>query len=177
MLDLDSFPLTTNSDLKGPYRLTLTEFKLLPVPAEQLRARNAIYWLEQFIDDAQVEGKINPDSLTPIHRFTKGIYTRELTMPQGAIIVGERHAQEHLVMMTEGFCTVLTEHGWEDLEAPCTFTAPAGSKRVFFVHEQSTWITVHRTDAETLEAVERDLIIPERFPKTINSVIAIRGNE
>lgn len=177
MLDLNAFPLTTNSDLEGPYRLTLNEFKLLPVPPEQLRARNAIYFLEQYIDDSQDDGKIHPDTLTPVHRFTKGIYTRELTMPRGTIIVGKRHAQEHLVMMTEGFCTVLTERGWEDLHAPCTFTSPAGEKRVLFVHETTTWITIHRTDAETLEDVEADLIIQERSPKTINSAIESRGQE
>jgi hypothetical protein len=177
MLDLDAFPQTTNLALAGPHRLTVAEFNSLPVPPEQLQARQSIRWLEQFINDAAVDGKLNPDSLTPVHRFTKGIYTRELTMPPGTIIVGKRHAQEHLVMMTEGFCTVLTERGWEDLHAPCTFTSPAGEKRVLFVHEQTTWVTIHRTDAETLEDVEADLILQEQYPVSINSAIETRGSE
>lgn len=170
MLDLSTFPQSSNLALTGPYRLTLEQFQALPVPAEQMKARKAIYWLEGVLDQMNCEGKIDEDTLKPIHRFSKGIYTRELTMPAGTVIVGKRHAQEHLVVMTEGFCTVLTERGWEDLRAPCTFTSPAGEKRVLFVHEQTTWMTIHRTDAETLPEVEADLIINERPSIAINKV-------
>lgn len=121
-----------------------------------------IYTLQAMLEGIDSPSKIDPDTLTPIHRFTQGIYTRELTMPAGTIIVGKRHAQEHLVTMIKGFCTCVTERGWEDLYGYNTFTSPAGEKRVLFIHEETTWITTHRTDETTLEEVEKDLILSEQ---------------
>jgi len=173
VFDLSTLPSTSNLALTGHYRLTLEQFHALAVPAEVLKARTMIYELEAMLNDIHSEASITPDTLTPIHRFTEGIYTRELTMPAGTIIVGKRHAQEHLVTMTKGFCTCVTERGWEDMHGSTTFLSPAGEKRVLFIHEETTWITTHRTDAITLDSVEKDLIlneqslIPHKYTKQI----------
>jgi len=171
----EQFPQTSNLSLSGPQRLTLQQFQELPVSGVQLARRDSIYQLEALINS--LPQKIGPNDIEPVHHFCKGIYTRELTMPQGTIIVGKRHAQEHLVQILSGHCSVFTERGREDLEGPCMFKSPAGEKRVVIVHEETTWVTIHHTNAETLEDVEADLIIQERFPKSINSVIALRGKE
>lgn len=163
MLDISTLPQTSNLALTGPYRLTLEQFYAMQVSEPVLRARDMIYTLEEMLNSITGPNKINPDTLTPIHRFTAGIYTRELTMPAGTIIVGKRHAQEHLVTMTKGFCTCFTERGWEDMRGCTTFLSPAGEKRVLFIHEETTWITTHRTDAITLEEVEKDLILSEQY--------------
>ncbi|MDO8385091.1 MAG: hypothetical protein Q7T13_01660 [Polaromonas sp.] len=169
--ELNELPAIANSELVAlgiPYRLTLTEYQALPVSLETLKVRALIYDLEAALHNAAPGTQIHEDTLTPIHRFSKGIYTRELTMPAGTVIVGKRHAQEHLVMMTEGYCTVFTERGQEDLTAPCTFISPAGEKRVLIVHEQTTWTTIHRTDATDLQEVEADLILRESPHKELN---------
>jgi hypothetical protein len=176
MLDLTKFESTSNLALTGEYRLTLEQFRALPASVKVLKSRKAIYELEATINTIDSEARIYEDTLVPVHRFTAGIYTRELTMPTGTIIVGKRHAQEHIVMMTEGFCTVVTERGWEDLHAPCTFTSPAGEKRVLFIHEKTTWITVHRTDATTPESAEDDLILTERPEEAINTIQLLGEN-
>ena len=170
MMELLNLPQSSNLALTGPYRLTLDEFYSLPVPEQQQHARTLILSLQATIDSLQAEGvqTISSDTLLPVHRFSKGIYTRELTMPAGTVIVGKRHAQEHIVLMTEGHCTVFTERGQEELHAPCTFVSPAGEKRVLFVHEQTTWTTVHRTDETDLDAVERDLILTESPHEALN---------
>jgi hypothetical protein len=161
---LAELPSTSHLTMSGPCELTLEQFRSLPVPAEQLRARNMIYALEdhlkQFAADGG-EGVITPDTLTPVHRFGQGVYSRSLTMPPGAVIVGKRHAKEHFVIMSEGVCTVFTERGQEDLVAPCVFKSPAGEKRVLMIHEQTTWTTIHDTQTTTLEAAEADLILTE----------------
>jgi hypothetical protein len=178
MLDvlLNHFPITSNFDLSGPTRLTREQFEQLPATADQLWRRRAIHWLEAAINSLPPsEHSITEHRLTPVHTFCKGVYTRELTMPEGSIIVGKRHAQEHIVMVLKGCCTVFTEHGMQDLEAPCMFTSPAGGKRAFVVHEETTLLTIHHTNAETLEGVEADLIIPERPPVSINKANRIEG--
>jgi hypothetical protein len=166
VFDLTIFQPTSNLALTGPSRLTLEQFHALPVPYEVSRARSLIYGLEAFINSTIDAGRIDENTLTPVHRFSNGVYTRELTMPTGTIIVGKRHAQEHLVTMIKGFCTCYTERGQEDLYGFNSFHSPAGEKRVLFIHEETTWITTHRTDATDLAAVENDLILKEQslFP-------------
>jgi quercetin dioxygenase-like cupin family protein len=168
---LAELPPSTSLSLTGPYRVTIEEFEALPVTAMQLEARLLIYTLEAEIDRLAREGAevLTPTSLEPKHHFSKGIYTRELTMPAGVLVVGKRHAQEHIVMVTRGRCTVFTERGQEEVTAPLTFVSPAGEKRVFLVHEDTTLITVHRTDATSLDEVERDLILTDPNPLLINS--------
>lgn len=176
VFDLSKLPETSNLALAGPFRLTLEEFHAIPVTEQVMCARTMIYRLEEMINSMEDSCRIDQDTLTPIHRFTNGIYSRELTMPAGTIIVGKRHAQEHLVTMTKGFCTCITERGWEDLNGSITFVSPAGEKRVLFVHEETTWITTHRTDAKTLELAEKELIlsehasIPHKYKKEIQGV-------
>lgn len=173
MFDPTLFEPTTNTGLVGPSRLTLAEFYETPVSHQQYAAREAIYHLEDVI--ATVPGHLTDKSLTPIHKMIDGVYTRELTMPAGTIIVGKRHAQEHLVVMTKGFCTVLTERGWEDLSGSCSFHSPAGEKRVLFVHEETTWITIHRTQATDLEVIESELILADVPTNRLNIRIKFKG--
>lgn len=158
-MDLMTLPETSNLNLVGPRRLTNEEFLALPVPAAQLEARSLIQRLEALLKTADDSIRLDEGTLVPIHRHMAGIYMRELTMPPGSVIVGKRHAQEHAVMMTKGECVVVTERGQETLVAPCTFISPAGEKRALFIIEETTWVTVHRTDAEGMEAIEQDLIL------------------
>ncbi len=160
MLDLSLFEATSNLALVGPSRLTIEQFYAVPVSEQQLRARQCIYRLEEVLNSQPLH--LDSKSIEPVHRFCNGVYTREVTFPAGSIIVGKRHAQEHLVTMTRGFCTCLTERGWEDMAGCFSFHSPAGEKRVLFIHEDTTWITTHRTDETTLEGVEKDLILTEQ---------------
>lgn len=159
MFDIRTLPQFSQTTLSGPSTITLQEFQSIPISTEQAAARKAIDDLQLAIE--QQEGHMTADTLEPIHRILNGVYMRELTMPAGTIIVGKRHAREHYVTVLSGFCTVVTERGWEDIVGPCTFKSPAGEKRVFFVHEDTTLITTHRTDAKTLEEIEAELILPE----------------
>lgn len=143
-----------------PYELTYEQFEALPVSEQCLRARALILGLQEWI--CGQEGSFGADAITPIHRFTRGgMYCRELTMPAGLLIVGKRHAKEHLVVMTKGACTLFTERGREELSGSTTFISPAGEKRVLVIHEETTWLTVHSTPYTDPALIERDITIPE----------------
>lgn len=160
-MDLMTLPETSNMALVGPDRLTLAEFEAMPVPAVQREVRGLITRLEGVLRGASGDIRLDEETLVPIHRHMPGVYMRELTMPAGAVIVGKRHAQVHAVMMTRGECVVVTERGQETMTAPCTFISPAGEKRVLFIISETTWVTVHRTDADSLPSIEQDLILKE----------------
>jgi len=94
-----------------------------------------------------------------VHRFTKGIYVREIFMPAGTYITSKIHKTEHPFIISKGSCTVWTDEGEEVLiQAPyCGITKP-NTRRLLYIHEDCVWTTIHATDKTTPEEVEDDII-------------------
>ncbi len=181
--NIQSLPLTSNQDLSilnRPKRLSLETFNDLEVSQQETQAREMIYALEETLHaqpgsiTAETQGELG---MEPVHRFTNGIYTRELYIPPNRCVVGKRHAIEHIVMLTSGACMCATERGIEYMIAPMTFISPAGEKRVVMTYSDigCTWVTIHRTDETDLDAVEKDVIISE--PKREAVYASIRQNK
>lgn len=166
-MDINALPLTRNQDLVSintKTRLSLSEFEAISVPEEQANVRRQIYALEQHMHGLSCTFNDKEYELiaTPVHRFVQGLYHRELTIPPGQIVVGKRHAIEHIVMLTAGSCLCITERGKEYMTAPMTFISPAGEKRVVMTMEEPcTWVTLHPTTETDLQAIEDHVIIAE----------------
>lgn len=75
--------------------------------------------------------------------FAPGVYCREITMPEGMLIEGRIHRHAHLNILSKGKCVVLTEDGYAELTAPCTFVSEVGTKRLVYCLEDVVWTTVH----------------------------------
>ena len=92
------------------------------------------------------------------HRFTPGIYTREIFMPKGSIATSKIHKIEHPFVVTQGKVSVyIPGIGVEHIEAPYIGITKAGTRRVLYMHEDTVWITFHpneenETDLEKIEA-------------------------
>lgn len=93
------------------------------------------------------------------HRFSDGIYLREILMPKGTRIIGKIHATEHFNVLLTGKVTVITAEGSEYIEAPYTFISKAGVQKVVVIHEDCQWQTLHVTDKTDLEEIEKDVIV------------------
>lgn len=90
--------------------------------------------------------------------FAPGTYCREITMAEGAFIIGRIHRHAHTNILSRGRCAVLTEFGFEILEAPCCFNSEPGTQRVVLVLDDCVWTTVHanptnETDVDKLLAM------------------------
>lgn len=96
------------------------------------------------------------------HVFAPGNYAREITMPAGLVVIGKLHRHSHLNVISKGRVQVLTENGVVHMQAPCTFTSPAGTKRVVLVLEETVWTTVHPTDETDLDKIE-DYVIAQDY--------------
>jgi len=97
-----------------------------------------------------------------VHRFTPGLYTREIFMPAGSLITSKIHNTEHPFVVSKGVVSVFTDADGEVLiKAPhCGITKP-GTRRVLYVHEDCVWLTFHRCeDGETVEDIEKRIIEP-----------------
>ena len=150
-----------------PYRLTAEEFEALPVPAIYRERREAIREMAAALFAVNADG-LGVEKVTQAHpmarvreHFSRGIYTRTIVLPVGLRVIGMRHRQESINVVSCGNCTLMTEFGREMIEGPCEFVSPAGTQRFIWVHEAMVWTTIHRTDKTTSEEAFADIFIDE----------------
>lgn len=97
-----------------------------------------------------------------VHRFTPGIYAREIFMPAGALVVSKIHLTEHPYVVSKGRISVWTEsEGTQEIVAPFTGITKPGTRRLLIVHEDTIWTTFHATDKTDVNEIEREILMPE----------------
>lgn len=91
-----------------------------------------------------------------------GLYTRELFMKEGSIIISMIHKQKHPSFLLKGKVSYLTDKGEVDtITAPHTVFTQEGAQRVFYVHEDTQWCCVYKTDATSFEEAEADVYVDD----------------
>lgn len=110
--------------------------------------------------DKLIEGLRNlPQVEMPtLHWLLDGMYCRQIMIPEGTVFVGRVHKKPHYFMVLKGSAAVSTEEGLKEIRAGNVLMAPPGMKRVGITHEDTIFVTVHRTDATTLEEIADDLV-------------------
>jgi len=103
------------------------------------------------------------DDCCPLkHKFVDGAYVREIYMPAGMLLTSKIHKVKHPFFIMKGDVSVLNseEGGAVRHKAPYWGITPANTKRILFIHEDTVWITVHITDSQDLEEIEKEIIAP-----------------
>ena len=96
-----------------------------------------------------------------VHRFTPGLYIREIFMPAGSVLTSKIHKTEHPFVISKGVVSVWTaEEGAITLNAPYTGITKPGTRRVLFIHEDTIWTTFHVGEENNVEAIEDRIIEP-----------------
>lgn len=99
------------------------------------------------------------------HFFAPGVYLREIFMPAGSIVIGKVHKTEHFNILQKGRVSLFSaEKPREIIEGPATFISAPGIQKVLYIHEDTTWSTVHITEERDLEKLERALIEDADYP-------------
>jgi len=115
--------------------------------------------------EALMLANFEPREFLVVHRFTPGLYAREIFMPAGSIITSKIHRTEHPYVISQGRVSVFIEgKGWEQLSAPHTGITKPGTRRLLLIHEDTVWITFHPTELETVEEIEAEIIEPHTNP-------------
>jgi hypothetical protein len=114
------------------------------------------------LDELEVAMMNVPAAECPVvHRFTPGLYIREIFMPAGALVTSKIHRTEHPYTISKGRVSVLTENdGWVELAAPHTGITVPGTRRVLYIHEDTVWTTYHPIADTDLAVIEAKLIEP-----------------
>ena len=134
--------------------------------------RSQVVELENRINSLDKEHKIESADCPLKHLFSDGMYVREVTVPEGTLVIGKIHKHEHPAFLLKGEAWVVTERdGVKKMEGPCSFISPAGVKRAVFAKTELIWTTVHlnpdnKKDLEKLEE-ENIAINYEEFDKFI----------
>ena len=141
----------------------MTELDLLS--ESELVIRDKIEALESTMTEmAQVDPPVK-------HTFTTGIYSREIFIPKGTVIVGKIHRHDHLNFLSYGEVTVLTKDGLERIVGPCTMVSTAGTKRALYAHEDTVWTTIHANPEEERDMEKLEELI---IAKTYNELEVIK---
>lgn len=95
------------------------------------------------------------------HRFTDGMYIREIYMPAESLITSKIHKTEHPYVVSKGKVLVSIDGGeWVLIEAPFTGITKPGTRRVLYVLEDCVWTTFHLNPSNTdsVDEIEERII-------------------
>ncbi len=108
---------------------------------------------------AELYMKDQPQVKIPVKNyFSKDVYAREITIPEGVILTGEIHKYSQLNILSKGCMSVLTEDGIKKVNAPFTVVSPAGTKRIAYTHSECVWTTIHGTDETDIDIIRSKFI-------------------
>jgi hypothetical protein len=98
------------------------------------------------------------ESFPLTHHLDNGLYTREVFMPKGSLVVSFIHKQNHPSFFMSGEMSILLDTGEvKRIKAPMKVMTEIGTQRVAYMHEDCTWTCVYRTDATTIEEAETEV--------------------
>ena len=90
-----------------------------------------------------------------IHRFSPGLYIREVTLKANTFAIGHYQKTEHLNIMLTGSVTIIRDDGSTDLlTAPLMYTSKPGRK-IGWIHEEVVWLNVYPTTETDLDTLEK----------------------
>lgn len=92
------------------------------------------------------------------HHFAPGLYVREFRMGKGTVVLGCKHKEEHMLLLTEGHVRIWTEEGSEYIKAPHMSKSWKGCQRVLYALEDSVLLSFHPTTTTDLDELRKELI-------------------
>jgi len=106
--------------------------------------------------------------LPVVHRFTPGMYSRELRAPAGVLATTYIHLIEHQFVLIQGSVSIYLDDRWQRIEAPYHGITKVGTRRIVYVHKDAIWTTFHPTDKTTVDEVEDEIFGIRTLPDGSN---------
>lgn len=90
------------------------------------------------------------------HYFSEGICIREMRVKAGALIIGASHKTDHLTIVSHGTMQIRIGDESKLVQAPYTFEALAGSRKIGFAYTECVVSNIIPTDSRDIEEIERE---------------------
>jgi hypothetical protein len=133
--------------------------------------------IQEYFFQGIAAGSLPEAELLITNHFAPGVYMRQMDAKAGDWVVSKMHRTEHQNILLKGAVTLITENGIKTLYAPTIVKSEAGTKRIGYFHEDSSWLTVHPTQETDVEKLENDLTVPEEDMHTFLSSIGYLDKE
>tara|TARA_R110001632_G_scaffold4732_2_gene19536 strand:- start:116 stop:571 length:456 start_codon:yes stop_codon:yes gene_type:complete len=117
--------------------------------------------IKNFLMDPSTEGADLPIR----HSFAPGIYAREMSIPEGTLLIGKIHKHRHHNFLMQGSIIVLTEdEGVKLLQAPLMIVSEPGTQRIGYAVTDTIWTTVHenKDNTEDLAIIEERTVTDDK---------------
>lgn len=95
------------------------------------------------------------------HTFSEGLYTRQLSIPKGSLVVGKLHRHKTLNILIKGSVTLYTGDKPVRLNAPYIFESDVMTRKAIYTHSDTVWANIHVTNITDLDEIEREFIVDE----------------
>jgi hypothetical protein len=102
------------------------------------------------------------------HSFVDGAYVREIFLPKDMFFITKIHKKTHPYFVMSGCVSVLVGDEAVKIKGPFAGITKAGTKRLIYTHEDTTWITVHVTNETDISKIE-DEVISKSFDEFNNT--------
>ena len=89
-----------------------------------------------------------------VHYFSDGVCVREMHAPAGSLILGAAHKTNHIIMLIQGKMQIGIDGDSRFFEAPCTFEALAGSRKIGLAYTDCIVSNIFPTNSRDIEEIE-----------------------
>lgn len=127
---------------------------------QRVAAREQMNNFQAACDKYEAEGAVKAD-LKHTHHFSDlhpvfgcHIYGREVFVPANSTITGKIHRHPTMNILLKGKLVVVSEDGKRVIEAPATYMAKTGERKVGYTLEDCVWITVILADKAGEENID-----------------------
>lgn len=100
--------------------------------------------------------------LPVVHRFTDGMYIREIQIPAGTMLTSMTHKTQHPFVISQGSVKVTSDNeGSEIYEAPYTGITEPNTRRALHALTDVVWTTFHVTNETDIDKICKAILEPQ----------------
>jgi hypothetical protein len=118
---------------------------------------------DALMDELEVAmAKLPQVELPVVHRFTEGLYIREIQIPAGTILTSMTHKTEHPFVLSQGSIMVTSDNeGSVVYEAPYTGITKPNTRRALKALTDVVWTTFHVTNETDVDKIGEQILEPK----------------
>lgn len=130
--------------------------------------------------EAAIVRELPPVECPVTNHFAPGLYAREMFIPAETVLTGKIHKHANLSIMSKGALRLFMEDGsTQDVRAPFTYVAPAGTRRAALALEDTVWTVIHATEETDVDKIERAVVCqtPEEYRLFFQEQLKLEGSK
>lgn len=141
----------------------------------ELVTSNTLSMQVQAFDELELELIRNHERVNfeYVHRFTPGLYSREMFIPKGTVLGGAMHKTQHMFVISKGDISTWCPDGKiVRMKAPFTGITEVGTRRLGFAHADTIMISFHATDKTDPDKIAEEIVDMRANPLLSESDVA-----